>query len=134
MKAPHPFPCCTRPLPGHAPQPPEGIPLRASFFTIAALLPIPSILALYGMDGLILPAIILGGHACLAFAAAAIGGIFLGLAAREREEPRKGLLALALLGNVFCVAAAFVLMFRLHEPPERPDRLAPSILRAVDLR
>jgi hypothetical protein len=44
-------------------------------FTITALLPVPGVFILYGIDGLILPAIILGGHSCLAFAAAAIAGI-----------------------------------------------------------
>lgn len=132
MKTPHVFPPSLIRLPDHAPLPP-AIPLRMSAFTIVALLPVPSIFILYGMDGLILPAIILGGHSCLAFAAAAIAGVFLGLAARERQEPRKGLLALALMGNLLCALAAFGFMFRLHEAPEEPVRRE-SILRTVDLR
>jgi hypothetical protein len=103
-------------------------------FTITALLPVPGVFILYGIDGLILPAIILGGHSCLAFAAAAIAGIFLCFAARERREPCRGLLTLALAGNLACAALAFVFMFRLHEIREDPVPRSPSILRTVDLR
>ncbi|RYD29812.1 MAG: hypothetical protein EOP87_17670 [Verrucomicrobiaceae bacterium] len=131
MNAPHPFP--RNSIPRHAPLPP-GTSWRSCAFTISALLPVPGVFILYGIDGLILPAIILGGHSCLAFAAAAIAGIFLCLAARERGEPCRSVLALALLGNAACATLAFVFMFRLHEIREAAVPRGPSILRTVDLR
>lgn len=131
MNARHPFPPAR--IPRHAPLPP-GASWKSCPFTIAALLPVPGIFVLYGIDGLILPAIILGGHSCLAFASAGIAGIFLCFAARERREPCRGLISLALVGNLACAALAFVFMFRLHEIREEPLPLSPSVLRTVDLR
>lgn len=128
MNAPYPFPRTSAPR--HAPLPP-GASGRSRVFTIAALLPVPCVFVLYGIDGLILPAIILGGHSCLAFAAAAIAGIFLCFTARERGEPGRSLLALALLGNLACAALAFYFMFRLHEIREEPGPRSASILRTA---
>jgi len=133
MKAPHPFPPSSAPLPFNAPLPPENLPLSASFFSIAALLPVPLVFILYGVDGMILPAIVLGGHSCLAFASAAIAGLFLGLTAREREDPRRGLLSLGLLLNLVCTVAAFFFMFRLHEAPEERAIPRSSILRTAHI-
>ncbi len=131
MNAPHPFPRTSTPR--HAPQPP-GASWKSCAFTITALLPVPLIFILYGIDGLILPAIILGGHSCLAFAAAAIAGVFLCFAARERREPCRDLLAFALVGNIACAALAFCFMFRLHEIREESVPRSSSILRTADLR
>lgn len=126
MKAPHPFPRSPASLPLSAPLLPESLPLGVSFFSFAALLPVPFVIVLYGVDGLILPATILGEHPSLAFVSAAIAGLFLGLAARERKDPRRGLLALGILLNLACTFAAFCHMFKLHEiheghkqPPRR---------------
>lgn len=133
MNAPYPFPRTSAPR--HAPPPPPpGTSWKSRAFTITALLPVPLIFILYGIDGLILPAIILGGHSCLAFAAAAIAGIFLCFAARERREPCRGLLSITLMGNVACAALAFCFMFRLHEIRTEPVPPRISILRTVDLR
>lgn len=113
---------------GHRPPLPPSLLvwLRACPATLAALLPVPLVFALYAIDGLILPAIILGGHSCLAFALAGISGMFLCAAARERVEPHGGLLVVALVGNILCAAAAFCFMFRLHEAPEDTLRARPS--------
>ena len=102
------------PLPRTAPAPPRDTTAAATraWFTGLSFAPVPLIVLLYGIDGLILPSLYFGGgHLPFATGTAALAGLFLAGAAHDRREPQRGLLVTAVLANFLCAAAALSLMF-----------------------
>ena len=101
------------PLPRAAIPPQDDIATATrAWFTGISFAPVPLIVLLYGIDGLILPSLYFGGgHLPFALGTAALAGLFLAGAAHDRREPRRSLLATAVLANFLCAAAALCLMF-----------------------
>lgn len=91
---------------------PQAAP--AAWFTGLAFVPVPLMVVLYGIDGLVLPCWYFTMEDLpFAVATAAIGGLFLAGAAHDRKEARRGLRVVAVVANLLSACAGFSLMFGL---------------------